>query len=137
MDELVFDIEKDPYNYVMRVVFGRWKPFLLHALDTDTVTNFARFARQLPISQKVLTQNLRALEADGLITRTVIPETPPRTEYRLTDRGKSVIPLLNSLYDWGWHVMREEGLPIDALGEMWHGYRAPEGDKMADPYKKK
>ena len=130
-----FDISKDPYNYVMKVVFGRWKPFILHAIDEDQVTNFARFSKQLPITQKVLAQNLKAMERDGLITRTVVPETPPRTEYRLTERGKSLIPLLNAVYDWGWHIMKEEGLPIDALGEMWHGYREKDADKMVDPYK--
>ena len=138
MDEknIVFDIEKDPYNYVMKVVFGRWKPFILQAMDTDEVTNFARFTRQLPITQKVLSQNLKALEQDGLVVRTVIPDTPPRTEYRLTERGKSLIPLLDQVYDWGWHTMKEENLPIDALGEMWHGYREKEDDKMIAPYKK-
>ena len=51
-NELVFDIEKDPYNYVMRVVFCRWKPFILQAMDTDAVTNFSRFCKQLPITQR-------------------------------------------------------------------------------------
>ena len=138
MDEntVIFDIARDPYNYVSKVVFSRWKPFILQAMNTDEVTSFSRFTRQLPITQKVLAQNLKALEKDGLILRTVIPETPPRTEYRLTDRGRSLIPLLDQVYDWGWHVMKEEGLPIDALGEMWHGYREKEDDKMDAPFKK-
>lgn len=106
-------------------------------MDTDAVTNFSRFCKQLPITQKVLTQNLKSLEQDGLVVRTVIPDTPPRTEYRLTERGKSLIPLLDQVYDWGWHVMREEGLPIDALGEMWHGYRQKEDDIMYHPFQKK
>ncbi len=134
--DMVFDIAKDPYNYVMRVVFCRWKPFILQAMDTDQVTNFSRFYKQLPITQKVLTQNLKALEQDGLVMRTVIPDTPPRTEYRLTERGKSLIPLLNQVYDWGWHVMQEEGLPIDSLGEMWHGYREKEDEIMDRPFGK-
>ena len=135
-EEIVFDINKDPYNYVMKVVFGRWKPFILHAIAEDQVTNFARFSKQLPITQKVLSQNLKALEQDGLIIRTVIPETPPRTEYKLTARGESLIPLLNAVYDWGWHVMKEENLPIDALGEMWHGYREKQDDVMYHPFRK-
>ena len=134
-DGVVFDISQDPYNYVMKVVFCRWKPFILQALDTDQVTNFSRFTKQLPITQKVLTQNLKSLEQDGLVVRTVIPDTPPRTEYRLTERGRSLIPLLDQVYDWGWHVMKEENLPIDALGEMWHGYREKEDEKMISPYK--
>ena len=135
-EEIIFDIDKDPYNYVMKVVFSRWKPFILHALNSDEVTNFSRFSKQLPITQKVLSQNLKALEQDGLVTRTVIPDTPPRTEYRLTPRGKSLIPILNAVYDWGWHVMKEEDLPIDALGEMWHGYREKQDDVMYHPFRK-
>ena len=133
---LIFDIEKDTYNYVRHAVFSRWKPFILQAMDNDEATNFSRFSKQLPITQKVLAQNLKALEQDGLIFRTVIPDTPPRTEYRLTDRGKSLIPLLDAVYDWGWHVMKEENLPIDALGEMWHGYREKEDTVMYHPFQK-
>ena len=132
--EMVFDIERDPYNFVRQAVFSRWKPFILQAMDTDQVTNFSRFCKQLPITQKVLAQNLKALERDGLIQRTVIPDMPPRTEYRLTERGKTIIPLLDAVYDWGWHVMKEENLPIDALGEMWHGYREQEREAMHHPF---
>ena len=60
MNDMILDIRKDPYNYVMRVVFCRWKPFILQAMDTDEVTNFSRFIKQLPITQKVLSQNLKA-----------------------------------------------------------------------------
>ena len=136
MNDMILDIRKDPYNYVMRVVFCRWKPFILQAMDTDEVTNFSRFIKQLPITQKVLSQNLKALEQDGLVVRTVLPDTPPSTEYRLTDRGRSLIPLLDQVYAWGWNVMKEENMPIDALGEMWHGYRKKEDDVMLHPYKK-
>ena len=132
---ITFDIAHDPYNYVTKIAFGRWKPFILQAMAKDGVTNFARFSKQLPISQKVLTQNLKVMEQDGLVIRTVIPTTPPRTEYRLTERGQSLIPLLDQLYGWGWSVMRQEGLPVDALGEMWHGYREPEDSTMTEPYK--
>ena len=101
---MVFDIAKDPYNYVMRVVFCRWKPFILRAMDFDEgkLTHFSRFTKQLPITQKVLSQNLRQLEEDGLIYRTVVPVTPPQVEYRLTDVGKSLVPLLDQVYQWGW-----------------------------------
>ena len=132
-----FDIRQDPYNHVRRVIFGRWKPYLLHAMAFDgEVTNFSKFTRQLPITEKVLAQNLRELEEDGLLTRTILPTTPPRTEYRLTESGRSLIPILDTLYDWGWHDMTEKGLPIDRLGEMWHGYRDRDPELMTDPYKK-
>ena len=134
--ELIFDIHQDPYNYVMRTVFCRWKPFILRAMDFDGYTNFARFTKQIPISEKVLSQNLKQLEKDGLVYRTVIPTIPPQVEYRLTERGKSLMPILDAVYEWGWERMREEGLPIDALGEMWHGFREPDEKLMSHPYRK-
>jgi DNA-binding HxlR family transcriptional regulator len=53
------------------------------------------------ISQKVLTDSLRSLEADGIVTRTVYPEVPPRVEYSLSELGKSLEPVLSSMKDWG------------------------------------
>lgn len=106
------DIQKDPYSYMSRLIFSRWKPFVLRAMEFDdgNLTHFSRFTKQLPISQKVLSENLRELEADGLIYRTVLPVTPPQVEYRLTDLGRSLIPLLDAVYDWGWHDMKRKGL---------------------------
>ena len=137
-EAIEFDIKKDPYNYVMKMVFGRWKPFILRSMyfDVNNQTNFSRFTKQLPITQKVLSENLRELERDGLISRTVIPETPPRVEYRLTERGWSLMPLLDVVYDWGWKNMKADGIPIDALGEMWHGYRERDEALMKHPYKR-
>ncbi len=138
-DALEFDIRKDPYNFMSRLVFSRWKPFILRAMDFDegNLTHFSRFTKQLPISQKVLSQNLREMEADGLIYRTVLPEIPPQVEYHLTDVGRSLIPLLDAVYDWGWHEMKRRELPIDALGEMWHGYRERDEELMRHPYRMK
>ena len=137
-EELYFDIQQDPYNYVMRVVFCRWKPFILRAMDFDEgkLTHFSRFTKQLPITQKVLSQNLRQLEEDGLIYRTVVPVTPPQVEYRLTEAGKSLVPLLDQVYQWGWKEMKRRNMPIDALGEMWHGFREQDEEKMRHPYKR-
>lgn len=133
-----FDIRKDPYNHMMKILFSRWKPFILMAMIFDDgKTNFSDFAGQLPISHKVLTENLKAMEQDGLILRTVIPDTPPRTEYRLTELGRSMVPLLQSVYDAGWKDMTAKGLPIDSLGEMWHGYRERDPALMYRPYRKK
>ncbi len=134
--EMVFDIQKDPYNHMMRVVFSRWKPFILRAIAIDNGTYFSRFFKQLPITQKVLSQNLKDMQEDGLIYRNVLPEVPPRVEYRLTKEGRSIIGLLDMVYDWGWNDMKSKGLPIDALGEMWHGYREKNEKIMYQPYYK-
>lgn len=134
-EELVFDIQKDPYSHMIRILFGRWKPFILMAMVFDDgKTNFSDFIKQLPISHKVLSENLRAMEADGLIYRTVVPDTPPRTEYRLTDTGLSLVPLCRAVYDAGWKDMTAKGMPIDALGEMWHGYRERDEQRMRRMY---
>jgi DNA-binding HxlR family transcriptional regulator len=53
------------------------------------------------ISQKVLTENLRKMESDGIVKREVFPEVPPRVEYSLTDLGDSLRPIINSMSDWG------------------------------------
>ena len=136
-NELIFDFMQDPYNHMMKILFCKWKPFILRAMDLDeeNFTNFSRFLKQLPITQKVLAQNLKQLEEDGLIYRTVIDTRPPQTEYRLTEEGKKMIPLLDMVYQLGWEDMKKKNLPIDALGEMWHGYREKEEELMMHPYK--
>ncbi|MCR5785700.1 MAG: helix-turn-helix transcriptional regulator [Eubacterium sp.] len=127
--------EKDPYNYTIKVLCNRWKPFILQAIKTDGVTRYSRFRKQLPISEKVLAQNLKELEADELIYKKVYPEVPPRVEYFLTEQGHSACEVLNVLYDWGWHEMKRRGLEIDMIGEMWHGYRERDEELLDGPYK--
>lgn len=129
-------LEKDPYTYMQRVCFNRWKPYIIRAIDFDGLTRFNRFTKQIPITEKVLAANLRELEADGIITRTVYPEVPPRVEYRLTELGESLCALLDTVYKWGWAAMKQQGLPIDPLGEMWHGYHDRDEDMMNHPYKR-
>jgi DNA-binding HxlR family transcriptional regulator len=128
-------VENDPYTYVQKVLCTRWKPFIMAAIAFDEDgTRFSRFTRNLPISEKVLAENLRQLESDGLIFRKVYPEVPPRVEYHLTDHGKTACELLHKIYEWGWNEMTERGLPIDPRGEMWHGFREPDTDVMdSDP----
>ena len=138
-EKMDFDIRKDPYNHMNKLIFNRWKPFILRAMgfDEENLTHFSRFTKQLPISQKVLSQNLKEMEADGLVRRVVLPETPPRVEYHLTDSGRTLIPLLDAVYEWGWNDMQRKGLPVDALGEMWHGFRERDEAMMSAPYKQK
>ena len=99
--EGTFDITKDPYNHMMRLVFSRWKPFILRAIAVDDGTYFSRFFKQLPITQKVLSQNLKDMQADELIYRDVLPEVPPRVEYTLTELGYSLKPILDAMWTWG------------------------------------
>ena len=68
-------------------------------------------------SQKMLTQTLRGLEADGLVCRTVYPEMPPRVEYALTERGRSFMPVMQQLLDWAYHNLHD----ILCDREKYHG----------------
>jgi DNA-binding HxlR family transcriptional regulator len=92
----------------MDVIGGKWKPHILLKIK-DAPLRFGAIQAKLPaISQKMLTRQLRALEADLLITRTEYPGMPPRVEYALTERGETVIPLLLSLKDWASEELADQ-----------------------------
>jgi DNA-binding HxlR family transcriptional regulator len=85
----------------LRVIQGRWKLLILREL-IEGVRRFSDLQRGLSgVSQKVLTAQLRELEADGVVRRTVYPEVPPRVDYALTDLGRELIPVLEGLHAWG------------------------------------
>ena len=80
---------------------GRWKLLSLREL-VDGIRRFSDLQRALEgVSQKVLTAQLRDLETDGVVHRTVHPEVPPRVEYALTDLGVALLPVLDGLHAWG------------------------------------
>src|SRR5205814_7241699 len=80
---------------------GRWKLVILFHLFGGNVLRFSDLERAIPaVSQKMLTQQLRQLERDGIVLRTVYPEVPPKVEYRLTDWGQSLCPALDALLKW-------------------------------------
>ncbi len=85
----------------LSVVGGKWKLLLIWFLR-EAPRRFSECRRQFPeISQKVLTQQLRELEADGVVHREVFREVPPRVEYSLTPFGQSLAPVLSALDEWG------------------------------------
>lgn len=80
---------------------GKWKSLILCALK-DGKLRFSEINNKLPdITQRMLTKTLRELEKDGIINRKVYAEVPPKVEYSLTPKGKSVIPILDALCQWG------------------------------------
>lgn len=90
-----------PVETTLNLIGNKWKVLILRDLMPGT-KRFGELKKSIgSVSQKVLTAQLRDMEADGLVTRTVYPEVPPRVEYDLTDLGKSLQPVLNSLSDWG------------------------------------
>ncbi|MDA1904969.1 helix-turn-helix domain-containing protein [Bacillus cereus] len=90
-----------PIATTLDVIGGKWKVHILCVLmDGKMRTNEIR--REIPnITQKVLTQQLRQLEADGIIHRAVYQEVPPKVEYTISDYGKSLIQIMDELCEWG------------------------------------
>lgn len=86
----------------LRMLEGRWKILILFHLFGERLMRFSDLERAIPaVSQKMLIQQLRKLEADGLVRRIVHPEVPPRVEYCLTDWGEKLRPALDALLLWG------------------------------------
>ncbi|HEX4182635.1 MAG TPA: helix-turn-helix domain-containing protein [Caulobacteraceae bacterium] len=80
---------------------GRWKMMILAHLFSEEVMRFSDLQRAIPkVSQKMLIQQLRGLESDGVISRTVHPQVPPKVEYRLTELGRGLAPVFLALQDW-------------------------------------
>ncbi len=90
-----------PLNYTMNLIGTKWKPLVLfHLLDGALRSGILQ--KQIPeISNKMFTQTVRELEKEGLISRKVYPVVPPRVEYKLSERGKSLENILRSLDAWG------------------------------------
>ena len=98
-----------PIRNVLARIGGKWTMAVLYTLDkSGTPLRFRDIERLNPdCSQKMLTTTLRGLEADGLVSRKVYPEVPPRVEYSLTDRAQSLMPLLHQLMDWAYHNLHD------------------------------
>lgn len=91
-----------PVEAALAVIGGKWKGTILYHLFAAEVLRFNEIRRILPeVSQRTLTAQLRALEKDGIISRTVYPEVPPKVEYRLTDYGTSLREAVTALKTWG------------------------------------
>jgi DNA-binding HxlR family transcriptional regulator len=93
----------------MDVIGGKWKPLVIYQLRDGTLRFSQILNRVQPrITQRMLTKELRELENDGLITRKVYPQVPPKVEYSLTETGQSLMPILDQLCDWGYEHMKDE-----------------------------
>ena len=90
------------YSYTLSLISGKYKPVILYCLMEYEPVRFNQMQRYLGrVADKTLSQNLKELERDGLIRRKMYPEVPPRVEYSLTERGSSLVKVLDRLCDWG------------------------------------
>jgi DNA-binding HxlR family transcriptional regulator len=116
-----------PIEVTLDVIGGKWKGLILSLLVGDT-KRFSELKRELPdITQRILTLQLRELEADGVINRTIYQEIPPRVEYSLTELGKTLKPVLLAMHLWGHQYTQD-------VVERKLGREAPPACKFDETY---
>ena len=114
MSRVSFTEPTNPYHYIVHCLGGKWKMTLLHGIHAFGRIRFNESQRVLPISEKVLSQQLKELVDDGLIQRIVDGSTyPPSIDYVLTRAGAQLLPALDMLYIWSIRQMYDKGIPID------------------------
>ena len=98
-----------PVATTVSLIGSKWKLLIMRNLMARP-WRFNELQRDLSgISQKILTDSLRSMEADGIITRTVYPEVPPHVEYALSDLGESMRPIIDAMADWGTEYKKKAG----------------------------
>ncbi len=92
-----------PVETCLEMLSGKWKPRILWKIYQNEIMRFNALQRSISggITAKMLTQQLRSLEEDGLITRTIYPVVPPKVEYRLSEFGRTLTPVLDAIACWG------------------------------------
>ncbi|GHJ41680.1 helix-turn-helix domain-containing protein [Streptomyces sp. TS71-3] len=95
------DCSIDRVEHALGILEGRWKLLIVHHLLIRQPRRFSELERAIPrVTQKMLIQQLRALEADGVVRRIAYPKVPPHVEYELTPAGAALTPALEALHDW-------------------------------------
>lgn len=96
------NFEDTGFHYTLSLISGKYKPVILYCLMEYEVVRFNELKRYLKtVSDKTLSSNLKELESDNLIIRKEYPQIPPKVEYSLTERGKSLVEVLDKLCIWG------------------------------------
>ena len=98
-----------PLSMSLAVIGGKWKPLIVYYLDKSP-KRFGQLDVSIEgISRKVLTTQLTELVEDGLVVRTSYPESPPRVEYSLTEKGNELIPIFGQIASWGSYLVDKKG----------------------------
>lgn len=96
------DIKSTPFGYTISIIGGKWKMIIMFWLVEYEVLRYGELKRCIgQISDKILNNQLKELEKDGIIIRKEYPQIPPRVEYRLSKRGLSLMPILEEMFKWG------------------------------------
>lgn len=91
-----------PMEYTLSIIGGKWKPLIIWRLVNSEILRYGQFKKSINgITHKMLSQQLKELESDGIIKRDEYPEIPPKVEYSLTEKGITLIPVLKGMVNWG------------------------------------
>ena len=116
-----FQNSTNPYHYALHCIGGKWKMTILHEISTYGKIRFNQTLKVIPVSEKVLSQQLKELIDDGLVQRIVNGDSyPPAIDYVLTNQGSQLIPALDILYIWSIRQMDTQGIPIDTDAFVVH-----------------
>lgn len=108
-----------PFEYTLSIINGKWKIRIMYLLSVSEVMRYGELKLEMPsITHKMLAKQLKEMEVDGIINRIEYTQIPPKVEYSLTEKGQSLIPLINDICHWG-----EENRPIvdgEVVTHKWH-----------------
>lgn len=109
-DLAAYQVTKCPVTLTSLIIGGKWKPVIIHNVSRG-INRFGEMQRAMPgVSKKMLTQELRDLEHNGILNRKIFAQIPPRVEYSLTDLGRATLPILTSMAMWGLEYAKIVGL---------------------------
>ena len=96
------NVRETPFGYTLSIIGGKWKMLILYLLAEEETVRFNEIKRSIgTITFKVLSAQLKELEADGMIIRKEYPQVPPKVEYSLTEKAEALLPVLEQLCEWG------------------------------------
>ena len=98
----IASLEDTPFGYTLSMIGGKWRLVILYWLAEQETTRFNELRRRIGrITEKTLSSQLKELERDGLVVRTEYPQVPPKVEYGLSEKGRSLYPLMEAMCAWG------------------------------------
>ncbi|WJY27613.1 MULTISPECIES: winged helix-turn-helix transcriptional regulator [Sporosarcina] len=110
MESEKVEVSQCKVEEALGIVVGKWKPVIILHLMHEGTKRFSELKRSMPgITQKMLTKQLRELEDEDIIERTVYPQVPPKVEYSMTEYGLTLGPILEAMHEWGTrHVLHKQ-----------------------------
>ena len=99
---LCYVADREPFEYTLSIVSGKWRLKVLYMLACRETARYGEMKRSIEgVTHKMLTATLKELENESIVARREYPQVPPKVEYSLTAKGKSLLPLLQQMRDWG------------------------------------